>query len=151
MALKNVWTNAVYPPIRDGTQEWVDDLADVRDMVKEIRYQFEKIPTNITVTITTTGGTGAQHGAQWTVEGQPGIDKVPVIFRATAGEVVTVTPAGQVPPPNPLVAPLPTLVPTGGGQGITVNFGDTTIANGMDLAAFEARVELAVGRAVRGV
>ena len=46
-------------------------------------------------------GTGYQHGGQFTVRGPAGPDKVPVAFRATAGEVVTVTPPGMPAPPNP--------------------------------------------------
>jgi len=41
-----------------------------------------------------------QHGAQFTVRGGSGIDTIPVNFMATAGETVTVTPAGATPPPS---------------------------------------------------
>ena len=39
-----------------------------------------------------------QTGGQWTVAGPSGLDSVPVSFWATAGETVTVTPAGAAPP-----------------------------------------------------
>ncbi|NIV32916.1 MAG: hypothetical protein GWN58_26770 [Anaerolineae bacterium] len=46
-------------------------------------------------------GGGFQHGGQFMVRGRGGIDNVPVNFMATAGEVVTVTPAGGTVPANP--------------------------------------------------
>lgn len=44
-----------------------------------------------------------QHGGQFVVRGAAGPDRVPVRFMATRGEVVTITPAGDTPPPNPAV------------------------------------------------
>jgi len=49
---------------------------------------------------------GFQHGGQFRVRGLGGPDTVPVSFMATPGEVVTVTPAGAMPPPNPLQTPV---------------------------------------------
>jgi hypothetical protein len=48
-----------------------------------------------------TGVGGAQYGGQWKVKGPSGVDKVPVSFMATAGEVVTVTPVGKPAPKTP--------------------------------------------------
>jgi hypothetical protein len=68
---------------------------------------LNKIPDRITVVITTQiegggdGGSGFQAGGQFMVRGPAGADKVPVAFRATAGEVVTVTPPGMPAPANP--------------------------------------------------
>ncbi len=80
------------------TANWRKGLQEVEKEVRDIHAEFEKIPTEIVVTITTTKGGGLQHGGQWEVQGPAGIDNVPVAFRATAGEMVTVTPAGQRPP-----------------------------------------------------
>ncbi len=44
------------------------------------------------------GGKPYQHGGQFRVAGAGGIDQVPVRFMATAGETVTVTPAGEKAP-----------------------------------------------------
>ena len=44
-----------------------------------------------------------QHGGQFIVRGPSGPDRVPVNFRATAGEVVTVTPVGGQAPADPSV------------------------------------------------
>jgi uncharacterized protein YoxC len=45
---------------------------------------------------------GYQHGGQFTVRGPAGVDRVPVGFMATRGEVVTVTPVGGQAPANPV-------------------------------------------------
>ena len=69
---------------------------------------------NVTVNYTSTGTAGYsahesqgvggyQHGGQFMVRGPAGPDRVPVHFMATRGEVVTVTPAGGMAPPNPAV------------------------------------------------
>ena len=47
-------------------------------------------------------GVGYQHGGQFVVRGPSGPDRVPVAFRATAGEVVTITPVGGAAPPSPV-------------------------------------------------
>ncbi len=59
---------------------------------------------------------GYQHGGSFTVRGPSGPDRVPVGFMATAGEQVTITPAGQT--DNSRSVHIENLNVQGGGQGI---------------------------------
>lgn len=59
-------------------------------------YKYIKIVTEFETTGTPMGPGMYQHGGSFTVKGPPGPDRVPVGFWATAGERVTITPAGQV-------------------------------------------------------
>lgn len=86
----------------------IRNMPDRKEFVLEFktRYSHEGQPPP-----TGEGGPGytppappqmMQHGGQFIVRGPAGPDRVPVNFRATAGEVVTVTPVGGMAPSNPV-------------------------------------------------
>ena len=93
--LQTATEEAVVRPFEDASLfaakigEELDAIADVT--VKEVQIQVEAM-----VNITMSRLPEFQHGGQFTVGGKPGIDQNLVAFRATRGEVVTVTPTSQV-------------------------------------------------------
>jgi hypothetical protein len=69
-----------------STQQFVSELNKLDGKV-----------VDVFINITTTGGIPEfQHGGQFTVGGKPGVDQNLVAFRASRGEVVTVTPTSNV-------------------------------------------------------
>jgi len=77
-------------------------ISELKNNIRELKKAVEELPSipgggggN------GGGGGGYQHGGQFIVRGPSGIDKVPVSFMATAGEVVTVTPVGKPAPKTP--------------------------------------------------
>ncbi len=87
--------------------------AEGRNLKSSIDNLQDKTIT-VTVNYTSSGAAGVgahesqgvggfQHGGQFMVRGPAGPDRVPIGFMATRGEVVTVTPAGGTPPPDPRV------------------------------------------------
>lgn len=77
-------------------------LSDVRNSLSQVQSK------TVTVTVNTqrheygVGGVGGyQHGGQFTVEGRPGPDRVPVSFMATQGETVSISPPHTPAPANP--------------------------------------------------
>ena len=86
---------SVTKPIQDAAtaagliQEELDGISDMT--IKQVQIQVEAM-----VNITTSGLPEFQHGGQFTVGGKPGVDQNLVAFRATRGEVVTVTPTSNV-------------------------------------------------------
>ena len=87
----------------------VNNLPSSKDININVRTTYTGGPTPVELTPEqqesqhTEMGTAYQHGGQFVVRGPAGPDRVPVGFWATRGEVVTVTPVGGTPPPNPAV------------------------------------------------
>ena len=86
----------------DGVTASLGRIPNYKQIVIETYYKTTGTPPH--------GGAGPepppqyyQHGGQFIVRGPSGPDRVPVNFRATAGEVVTVTPVGGTPPADPTV------------------------------------------------
>lgn len=75
------------------------NINNLKDKTVRITVKFKRVGRGHE-SIDGYGG-GYQHGGQFMVRGPGGIDRVPVHFNATAGEVVTITPPGQAPPPSP--------------------------------------------------
>jgi len=108
--------------LQKGFEDGEIEALDYYSAVLSLNQQVGALPTykKFTYEIEVTGdavpGTGKgkpaedwyQAGGQFTVNGPPGIDSVPVSFMATRGEVVTVTPRGGI-------------TPGGSGGGLTIN------------------------------
>ena len=75
-------------------------VLGARDAIKEAREELALLDgttVDVVIEITTTGGLPEfQHGGQFTVGGKPGVDTNLVAFRASRGEVVTVTPTSSI-------------------------------------------------------
>ena len=88
-----------------AVEEYGSEWDTVKSDIDEARTKIEEIPTEIRTEITVrvhailtglSGLPGLQHGGQFQVGGKPGVDQNLVAFRATRGEVVTVTPTSSV-------------------------------------------------------
>jgi hypothetical protein len=94
-SLQTATEEAVVRPFDDAAAfaakigEELDAIADVT--VKEVEIRVKAI-----VNIQMRNLPEFQHGGQFTVGGKPGVDQNLVAFRATRGEVVTVTPTSNV-------------------------------------------------------
>ena len=100
----------------DIKQEFADtgDLDGYLGAIIDLKREIGNIPEfkRIEIEIVMTGGLQEfQHGGQFTVGGKPGVDQNLVAFKASRGEVVTVTPTSHV-------------------DNRSVNMGDVTIGQG---------------------
>jgi hypothetical protein len=85
--------------LNSSFQAGTTDIGGYVGGVADLANELEGLPTSKTVTVTvqyeTKGGPPEfQHGGQFMVGGQSGVDKNLVVFKATKGEMVTVTPPG---------------------------------------------------------
>ena len=81
----------------------IQDIPAYKKFVFETQYKTTGTPPPGAPAGTEPPPQYYQHGGQFLVRGPAGPDRVPVNFMATRGEVVTVTPAGGTPPPDPSV------------------------------------------------
>jgi len=77
------------------TPEVALEITGLEDLERAY-YILRQLGVDIPITLPETQR--RQQGGTWTVQGPPGVDRVPVSFFATAGEQVTVTPQGQYGP-----------------------------------------------------
>ena len=111
-----------------AVEEYGSEWDTVKADIAEARTKIEELPRDIKTQISVevrwylkeSGSIpGMQHGGQFTVGGRPGVDQNLVAFRATRGEVVTVTPAGAV------------------DNSRHLTMGDTNIHGGIDAKTFD--------------